>query len=254
MQFNGVRERLEQTPTHFSTMYFPVDARTPLPFDNWKERQYLVQVSRNKRAFYSNYTSPGAIVRSVGSRVKLVIQKAIDPWIRSKEIYKDRIEAIRYFSRYDSFYLYGGGWNDRIPGFPASYHALAKKAFRGGLAFDAKLTTMNGFKFSICFENCSFPGYVTEKIFDCFLAGCIPVYYGAPDITDFVPAGTFIDYRQFGSFEALDQHLQQLPDADALQMLQAAKDFLQGPDFDKYYSPNIINSILDKAHAYTPSR
>ena len=35
------------------------------------------------------------------------------------------------------------------------------------------------FKFNICAENDNTEGYVTEKLFDAFLAGCIPLYYGS---------------------------------------------------------------------------
>ena len=38
------------------------------------------------------------------------------------------------------------------------------------------------FKFVICCENSKTKGYVTEKIFNIFLANSIPIYDGAPDI------------------------------------------------------------------------
>ena len=37
-------------------------------------------------------------------------------------------------------------------------------------------------KFNIACENESYPGYTTEKILEAFLAGCIPVYWGNPEI------------------------------------------------------------------------
>jgi hypothetical protein len=250
LQFKGVHERLRDTPTSFSVMYFPVDSRKILPNTPWATRKYLVLINRNKRAFYSDFSSIKGVVRSILSRIKLFVQKRLDPWIRSKEIYKDRIEAIHFFSKYEGFHLYGGGWNDSIPGFPHEYHVSAKRAFKGGLAFDEKLIVMSQFKFAVCFENCSFPGYLTEKLFDCFLAGCIPIYYGAPDIHDFVPSGAFIDYRKFETFEELDYYLQTLPEASAMAMLQTARQFVEGPEFDKYYSPNIIEDILIKIEGY----
>lgn len=42
-----------------------------------------------------------------------------------------------------------------------------------------KLKYMNLFKFNICPENMDSPYYCTEKIFDSFRAGCIPIYAGA---------------------------------------------------------------------------
>ena len=38
---------------------------------------------------------------------------------------------------------------------------------------------MRTFKFNICAENDNTKYYVTEKIFDAFIADCIPLYYGA---------------------------------------------------------------------------
>lgn len=40
---------------------------------------------------------------------------------------------------------------------------------------------------TIVLENRNRPGLYTEKILDPFLAGCVPIYWGAPDIEDFLP-------------------------------------------------------------------
>lgn len=34
------------------------------------------------------------------------------------------------------------------------------------------------YKFNLCFENSSYPGYLTEKLFDAYNAGCVPIYWG----------------------------------------------------------------------------
>ena len=39
-------------------------------------------------------------------------------------------------------------------------------------------------KFSICFENSTHPGYITEKLVQGFAAGTIPIYWGSPDVID----------------------------------------------------------------------
>ena len=44
---------------------------------------------------------------------------------------------------------------------------------------------------------------MTEKLFDCFFSGTVPVYWGAPDVFDWVPADCFIDMRQFTDFAQL---------------------------------------------------
>ena len=50
-------------------------------------------------------------------------------------------------------------------------------------------------------------GYITEKIFDCFKANCVPIYYGASNITSYIPSNTFIDFRQFKDFDVMYRYL-----------------------------------------------
>lgn len=47
--------------------------------------------------------------------------------------------------------------------------------------------------FNICFENVVHPYYMTEKIFDAYKAGCIPIYAGDPHITEVFNPNTFIN-------------------------------------------------------------
>lgn len=43
---------------------------------------------------------------------------------------------------------------------------------------DDKLTYLQNYRFNLCPENSSAPGYVTEKIFEAIAAGCVPIYCG----------------------------------------------------------------------------
>jgi hypothetical protein len=42
-----------------------------------------------------------------------------------------------------------------------------------------KISFLKNFKFNICPENSDATGYVTEKLFEAFMGGCIPVYWGS---------------------------------------------------------------------------
>ena len=65
--------------------------------------------------------------------------------------------------------------------------------------------------FAFCFENSdSYCGYITEKIFDAFFSGTIPIYFGAPDIQDYIPKNCYIDYRQFHSTDELVKKLKSI--------------------------------------------
>ena len=49
---------------------------------------------------------------------------------------------------------------------------------------DYKHEYLKQFKFNICPENCIDDGYVTEKIFDSFYAGCIPIWNGDKNLEE----------------------------------------------------------------------
>lgn len=245
-QFGGTKSRLEKTKTKFHTIHFPVNSRTVKKGISWNEKKYLVIINSNKRAAHVNYGGIKNSIRSLASQLKFSALKLIDPWMRIREIYLDRIVAIEYFSAHDDFFLFGNGWDDNISGFGNEFTKAVKKAWKGplGTETETKLNTMHQFKFSICFENCNFPGYITEKIFDSFLSGCIPVYYGAPDITNFIPEETFIDYRKFKSMGELDSYLKNMREEKAQGYLKAAKNFLSSTAFDKFHVNNIVGEMV----------
>lgn len=48
------------------------------------------------------------------------------------------------------------------------------------LKYEEKVKFLSQYKFAICFENATAPGYTTEKIYHAMLANCIPIYWGNP--------------------------------------------------------------------------
>jgi hypothetical protein len=48
------------------------------------------------------------------------------------------------------------------------------------------------FRYSLAVENSRHDHYWTEKIADCFLAGTVPIYWGAPNIRDYFPEEAMI--------------------------------------------------------------
>jgi hypothetical protein len=109
------------------------------------------------------------------------------------ELYSERIEAIRFFEQRgeEGFEFYGRRWN------PAEY-----KSYRGTI--EDKIGTIKKYRFNICYENTKgAPGYITEKIFDCFAAGTIPIYWGASNVEEYIPKDCYIDRTAFSSLEDL---------------------------------------------------
>jgi len=66
------------------------------------------------------------------------------------------------------------------------------------------------YRFIIAFENKVEKDYVTEKPFDAYIAGAIPIYWGAPNVDDYLPAGSFVDRRNFATPRELANHVNDL--------------------------------------------
>ena len=63
------------------------------------------------------------------------------------------------------------------------------------------------YRFSIAFENDIVDGWVTEKIINSFLAGCIPIYDGTDDIYKYFNKNSFINAKDFESLEELAEYV-----------------------------------------------
>ena len=62
----------------------------------------------------------------------------------------------------------------------------------------------------LAFENSNERDYVTEKVLHALEAGVLPVYLGAPNVAEYVPAGSLVQRRDFNSSAALADHLRHL--------------------------------------------
>ena len=79
-----------------------------------------------------------------------------------------------------------------------------------------KLGFQSGFKFSIAFENTSYPGYATEKIVDSFAAGTIPIYWGDPRIGETFNTGAFVNCHDYASLDEVVEAVKAIDRDDSL--------------------------------------
>ena len=141
------------------------------------------------------------------------------------ELYSARRDVIDCCEKNDiEFDLYGFGWERE------------KLRCYKGMVKD-KLSVLSKYKFSICYENqCNIKGYITEKIFDCFFAGVVPVYWGAQDITKYIPEGCFIDRRKFESIESLIFRLHSISEDEYMKYIQKINNYLNSDSFYRQFS------------------
>jgi hypothetical protein len=73
---------------------------------------------------------------------------------------------------------------------------------------ETKIETIALYRFNLAFENSRTEDYVTEKFFEPLIAGCVPVYRGAPNVAQFAPGeNCYIDAADFTSPRELAQYL-----------------------------------------------
>jgi hypothetical protein len=181
----------------------------------------------------------------------------------ARNLYPERVKAIRWFEQHapQDFDLFGIDWN-----MPVLHRGLPGKVERrifgalGGLVklrpfpsyrgrVEHKREVLTRTRFSICYENVrDLPGYITEKIFDCFFSGCVPVYWGAGNIADHVPPDCFIDRRRFRDTGEVYDFLKAMSEQEFRGYQQRIADFLRSeaayPFSAEFFAETIVNTIV----------
>lgn len=174
------------------------------------------------------------------------------------ELYSKRVEAIRWFEKHhpEDFDLYGMGWGERDFGAKFPLRVLNRFRFLRRLAaarypsyrgaVERKRPVLERYKFAVCYENVkNVPGYITEKIFDCFFAGCVPIYWGADNVDRYIPGECYIDRRKFNSYGELYDHLKDMTDAHYLGYIKNINLFLESPQAHKFSTDFFAQTMTD---------
>ncbi|PNU20927.1 hypothetical protein C2E25_04890 [Geothermobacter hydrogeniphilus] len=96
---------------------------------------------------------------------------------------EERVRIFELLSRYKQVNS-GGLWRNNV----------------GGRVAD-KLAFQSRHKFVIAFENCSHPGYLTEKFAQAAAANAIPIYWGDPGIGEIFNPDAFVNCHNFASLQ-----------------------------------------------------
>jgi hypothetical protein len=215
----------------------------------WNQRNFMVMVAANK------FWSPiGKIPKRPVRLVFFVLQtlQCYTSWIWRSivrgQLHDTRLELIEYFGKRAKLDLFGRGWRD-LSVLPSKWQKRLAPILNElrPIECDDKNRLISQYKYAICFENMSYPGYVTEKILDCLVAGVIPIYLGAPDIKDFIDKNAFIDFRDFANLEELDKFLVEMTEAQANHMIKEGDAFLRSKKGEQFsyevFSKNIFDLI-----------
>jgi alpha(1,3/1,4) fucosyltransferase len=151
------------------------------------------------------------------------------------ELYSKRLKVIRYFEKTkgSDFDFYGPGWE-----------GLGFRNYKGKIDGD-KTFVLKNYRFSICYENITnIKGYITEKIFGCFLAGVVPIYLGASNITDYIPANCFIAREKIPAFKKLVSYLKNMKEAEYNRYLENIRRYLKSEQAKQFTKEAFVDSVL----------
>lgn len=95
----------------------------------------------------------------------------------------------------------------------ARKHVDSAGGFLNNMGYRAtdKVRFESKYRFSIAFENSSYPGYITEKIIQAIAAGTIPIYYGDTEADKLMNPKAYININRF---ENMDEAIELILDID----------------------------------------
>lgn len=181
--------------------------------------------------------------------------------ILDTDLYLERLKVIRWYEQHapSHFELYGLGWDKPPPAYtfasrlPRILSRLKTKllgipafpSFRGEIP--DKATVLRYARFSYCYENNrDITNYVTEKMLDSLVNGCVPVYWGADNVTEHVPADCFIDRRHFKDTASVHRHLLTISDERYMDYQTAIRNFLQSESAKNFSSDRVVQTIVNR--------
>jgi alpha(1,3/1,4) fucosyltransferase len=184
----------------FFKFYYPVLRPMQKDLPSFTERKLAAQISTNRKSKHS------------------------------KELYSARESVIQFFEDKPDgvFDFYGQAWDKK-----------GYKNYRG--AIPDKDAALKNYRFNICYENMrDVKGYITEKIFDAFAVGTVPIYWGASNIADYIPKNCFIDRRDFKSLDELYDYIRQMDQATYEAYQDNIRHYLES-DKAKLFSQEMFN-------------
>ena len=137
--------------------------------------------------------------------------------------HKERMQLINLCEQEDGLLdIYGTGWPK------GKFRNYKGKISFNGNRRSNKINTIKNYRFYLCYENTkNVRGYITEKIFECFAAGCIPIYSGAIDIAQYIPRNCFIARSSFINEEELIHFMKSIDQKTYNEYLQNIRRFFK---------------------------
>jgi hypothetical protein len=113
-----------------------------------------------------------------------------------------------------------------------------------------KVEALDPFRYHLAIENHHAPHHWTEKLADTFLGGCLPFYFGCPNVFDYFPEESLIplDIRDFeGSLETIRQAIRDRAYEKRLPAIREARRLV----LEEYALFPMLSRLVPKLHQPT---
>lgn len=108
----------------------------------------------------------------------------------------------------------------------------------GERAVQAKAEFLPKYKFNLCFENSSYPGYATEKLFEALCFDTVPIYWGSPTIEcDFNPRA-FLNWHDYQDSDRLIEKIKEIDQDEAQYLNMYHEHMFSHFEKNKYFDMN----------------
>jgi hypothetical protein len=172
--------------------------------------------------------NPEMLIKGENYNPKEILKEKTDfcNFVYSNDKAKKRVEFFRKLSKYKKV-ASGGKILNNV----------------GGRVPD-KLEFIRKFKFTIAFENGSYPGYTTEKLIQPMLVRSLPIYWGNPVVAkDFNPK-SFINCHDYQDDEAVIEKIIELDRNDDLYLKYCTEPYYHNNVVNKYAKlENVLNQF-----------
>ena len=109
-----------------------------------------------------------------------------------------------------------------------------------------KLNFLGEYKFTIAFENVSFPGYTTEKIFQAMQAKSMPIYWGNSRVCHDFNSESFINAHTYKNLDEVVEEVITLDQDQDRYLEKFAQPYFVDNKIPKHLQEEELLSFLEK--------
>jgi len=112
--------------------------------------------------------------------------------------------------------------------------------------YDAKLSFLEQYKFTLAIENAVWPGYQTEKLIHPMLVHSIPIYVGDPLASTMFNTSSYVDYATFQTIKDMREFVMDMDNDRNMYLEALSSQHLKGNDLPKSFRASTVQHFMTR--------